>query len=197
MNEIPKFIERNSNKIWNDYFRRIRKNLILLNQQQKQDMIKELEGHIYESFMESDGENETEKLLNALERMGDPDEFLKPLLSKELLIKGTKSFSLIAIFKGLYLNIYAGLKAVFLSLVFGVGFLLSVSMAIVAAAKLIIPDKVGLFLFPDGNWSFGIISNIGGANEILGYWIIPICLSFSVTLYIFLTYLVKKVFLQK
>jgi len=196
MNEIPKFTAKNSIKIWNDYFRRIRKNLSLLNQQQKQDLIKELEGHIYESYLESEGGNETEKLLNALERMGDPDEFLKPLLSKELLMKGTKSFSPIAIFKGLYLNIYAGLKAVFLSLVFGVGFLLSVIMAILAVVKLILPERVGLFLFPDGNWSFGIIANITGANEILGYWIVPLCLIFAVALYMLLTYLVKKTFLR-
>jgi len=48
-------------------------------------------------------------------------------------------------------------------------------------------DSVGLFKFLDGRISFGIIKDTEYAEELLGYWIVPIAIFVSVLLYFVLT----------
>ena len=75
---------------------------------------------------------------------------------------------------------------------FGIGYLLTFIMGLMSFAKFFIPEKVGLFFWPDGGWGFGIIEVTDGASEILGYWIVPLGLLIAFVLYFILTQILKS-----
>jgi hypothetical protein len=185
------FKDTNSVKIWQNYFKRVDKIIAVLGTASGNETRLELQNHLYESFLEQQGKDEMARLMTAIENLGDPEDFLKIIVSEKLLQKGTRTLSPLLLFKGLLYNISGSLKSLLRTSLFMAMYLLIFIFGLMSLTKFIIPQNVGLFLWPDGSWNFGIISYTLGAREILGFWIVPISIIIVFILYYMTTQLLK------
>lgn len=182
------FSDKVAAKIWNQYFSRINRFSKTLNKDQQEELQLEIQDHLYESFKQETGESEPVKLLNAIDKIGDPEEYIKPLVADMLLSSASRTLNPKTIIKGLYYNIFEGIKHLFVSLFFVIGYLIAITFGSMAILKLFFPKNVGFFIYKSGGHAFGIIGDpINVRTEILGYWIIPIGIVLSLLLYFLLT----------
>jgi len=137
-------------------------------------------------------EKEVDRFLNALEKLGEPDEFLKPIVADKLLLNASQTLSPKSLILGLIFNFYAGIRRAIITLILGIGYLLLIAFALMTILKPFFPENVGLFRKPDGSKIFGIDTDMPGAQDLLGYWLIPIGLIVTIALYIFVTKFIKK-----
>jgi len=187
-----KFNERTTQKIWDDYFKIIKKLLHRVPPKISDELILELKSHLYESFVEDNGESESNKLLNAIERLGDPEEFLKPIIADKLLIDASKSFNPRSIFFGIYYNLYGGIARFFLAIILWIGYLTAFFFSALAVLKLIFPLRTGLFYSDSGIYQLGFME-AGSGKDVLGYYFVPISLLISVMLFWVLTKFLRTI----
>ena len=192
MNFEPKFNDRTTQRIWDNYFKRIRKSLNRAPHKISDELILELKSHLYESFEEDKEKSESNRLLNAIERMGDPDEFLKPIIADKLLIDASKSFNPKSIFYGIYYNLYGGIARVFLALILWAGYLIAFFFSALAVLKIFFPQRTGLFYSDKGVYYLGFMETAAG-KDVLGYYFIPIALLISAVLFWILTKLLRLI----
>ena len=186
------FLDPVAMRIWDQYFKRLERALRPLDGEQRRELELEMQDHLLQGFREVAAENEAERLLIAIENLGEPDGFIKPLLADKLLGKASRTLTPGAIFSGLYYYVFGGIKKMLLGLLFGSGYIISFGLVIMAALKPFFPRNVGLLIFADGDWNFGIkIKSIGLKTDVLGYWIIPLGLLGGLLLYFALTKLLR------
>lgn len=185
-------------KIWNQYLQRVERLAKGLTTDQRHELMMEIQDHLFESFQQQEGKIEAEKLLNAIDDMGDPEVFVKPLIADHFLDSAKSSFNPKTIFKGLYYYVFGGAKYFLVSILYIIGYLCAFLVTMMALLKPFFPHHIGLFLHENGWISFGLLFE-GFANfgivmdktpirlELLGYWIIPIGIVFATLLYLFLT----------
>jgi hypothetical protein len=70
-----------------------------LSTENQNDIYMEINSHIYESLQNKKNENEIELTLDIIERLGIPEEVLKPLVADKKLEQATKTFNPIHILK--------------------------------------------------------------------------------------------------
>jgi len=190
------FKDPGSIKVWQNYFKRVDKVITALDVQSANETRLELQNHLYESYLEQEAKDEISRLLAAIEHLGEPEDFLKIVVSEKLLQRGTRTLSPWLLFKGLLYNISGSLKSLLRTSLFMAIYLLIFIFGLMSLTKFIIPQNVGLFLWPDGSWNFGIISYTMGAREILGFWVVPISIIIVFALY-YLTTQVLRLTLKK
>ena len=179
-------------KIWSQYFRRISRILWPMDPEQREDLTLEIQTHVLESMAQEKEGGEPERLLNALEKLGEPEQFLRPLMADKMLGKAARTLSPGAVLKGLYLAVYKGVRVALFSLLFVIGYAAALTFGMVALLKPIIPRHAGIFFSPEGGLAAGILGgNTQGYRDILGYWVIPISLMLAVLLYVGLTKLLR------
>ena len=191
--ENIKFNEVASQRIYNDYMKRVIKATNSLSTKNQNDIYMEINSHIYESLEnkknENENENEIELILDIIERLGIPEEVLKPLVADKKLEQATKTFNPIHIFKALILNFTNGISYV----IFFILYLLLFGFVFLIFAKIIYPAEVGMFVQNNKIIAMGYISMEDNQNvkEILGNWFIPFTLICIIVFYIFITFLLK------
>lgn len=179
-------------KIWTQYFGRMNRLLRALDETQKRELTLEIKGHLLESFESERAGSEAERLLNAIDRLGEPESFIGPMRADRLLAKASRSFRPKDVLKGMYYSLAGGTRKVFLWLLYVLGYVLVICLGLIAFLKIIIPKHVGLLLYDDGDFVFGFALNLTGfRSEVLGFWIIPICAISAIGLYFGLTRLLK------
>jgi len=191
MNINELFTDPNSIRIWENYFKRVRRIIRVMDGDTRQETELEIQDHLYQGFQESEAEDEVSRLLGAIDRLGEPEEFLRQVVSEKFLKKGTRTFSPRNLILGLFFGMWGGLRQIIGGMIFGVGYLLTFLLGLTSFVKIILPSKLGLFVWPDGSWIFGMAKDTAGAQEILGYWIIPLSLTLTILLYLVLTLLLK------
>jgi hypothetical protein len=192
MNAQNLFSETVAEKIWNDYFRRVNRCSRALGTGEQKELMLEIQDHLLESFKQETGATEAERLLEAIENIGAPEKFIKPLVADKLLAKASKTFNPKAVLKGLFYYFSVSIRHFLLGILFTVGYITSIGMGLMALLKPFFPQHVGLILYENGDFVFGIDVDItGSVGEVLGYWIIPICAALSVFIYLGLTRLLK------
>jgi hypothetical protein len=186
------FKDNNSTRIYKDYIGRVKNSIKILDSNNQQEILLEINSHIYESVIDNSGnKGEVEHLLDVLEMLGSPEVFLKSLVAEKKLEEATKSFNPIKVAKALLLNIGNGFSYIVFTLlyIFLFGFLFLI------IAKIINPENVGLFYRPNDVFILGHYSNSDGISysqyEKLGNWFIPVMLLSSAVLYVLLTLLLK------
>lgn len=147
----------------------------------------DLEAHLADSMAAAQGGSEGERLDVAISRLGQPSDYLRPLLADELIEKGTRSYSPVTIARGLFFAVLAGSRRTAVGFAFGLGYLLLAIFTAMAVLKPIWGEHVGVFRNADGTLSAGIVAHSDGAREMLGWWSIPIALMLAALLYIALT----------
>ena len=185
------FTNKTAQKIYNDYISRIKRTTAPLNKTDREEILMELNSHIYEGMNNTNDESEIENLVNLTGKLGAPEEILKPLIAQKKLEQATKSFNPTHIFKALVLNISNGVSYLFFSLMY----LTLFGLVFLIVEKIRNPNNVGLF-FKNGNFQL-----LGTREpdtlqalrltEVLGNWFIPVMLLSIIVLYILITLLLR------
>lgn len=180
-----------SNKIYTDYISRIRRTTAPLNKTDSTEILMELNSHIFEGMANSTDNNEIENLVDILNKLGAPEEILRPLIAQNKLEQATKSFNPAHVFKALVLNISNGFVYIFFALLY----LALFGFVFIIFAKIKNPENVGLF-FKDGNFHLlgtrqpDSLDKLG-LTEVLGNWFIPTMILSIVVFYLLITLLLR------
>ncbi len=110
--EIP-FEESSSKRLYLNYMNRIKKKVKPLSATDQKEVLLEFNSHIYEGLLQKSQGSEMDRLLDILERLGDPEEVLKPLIADKKLEQATRTFNPVHLAKALILNITTGVSYIF------------------------------------------------------------------------------------
>jgi len=181
------FTTDSARRIYANYIQRIQKQITILSSYDKQDLLLEINSHIYEGLQRNSGKNEVENLLDITEKLGDPEEFLKPLVASKKLDEAVHTFRPITVFQALAINLKNGI----VFSVFALLYLLLAIFVFLIPGKIFFPSNTGLFFEGNKFAGFGFILNTAGFTETLGYWLIPILIAAAVIFYIIITLLLR------
>lgn len=180
------FQHKTSQKLYDNYIKRIKKQIATLPKEDRFDLIMEFNSHIYEGLQQNNETSEINNLVEILDKLGNPEEVLKSTVADKKLIQATKTFNPIHIFKALALNIANGISFIFFSILY----LCLLSFGFLIVQKIIQPNEIGLF-FEKGKFAvLGRTSDVN-ATEVLGNWFIPVMIISAITLYFIITLLLK------
>ena len=176
-----------SQRIYKDYLKRVEKCISILSKEDKKEMLMEINSHIFEGMQRFSDNNETDNLLTVLEKLGAPEEFLKPLIADKKMAQAVRTFNPKVVLQALLLNFKNGI----IYSVFALLYLLLFVFVFFIAAKIIFPAKTGLFYLDDKFQAFGFIQNIDGMNDVLGFWFIPLVTLSAIIFYLLITLLLR------
>lgn len=157
------------------YLANLRRYLRELPPEEATDILLEIRSHIIDRA-EAAGDLSDERVVQILQALGRPEE-IGPLYESEAMINRARvSFSPFLILRT---TLRWGMRsalgfAVFLVGLFG--YCLSFGLLACAILKPIVPQNVGLWLRPNGLFTFGVIFGVSheGMRELLGWWMIPV-----------------------
>jgi len=181
------FKEKSSERIYKDYISRIQKVTKALPEKDQNEILMELNSHIYEDLQQHGGGNEVESLLNVLEKLGRPEEILQPLVADKKMEQATRTFNPVHVIKALVYNVTNGISY----FIFLILYVLLLGFVILIGAKFIYPDHVGLFYNPGHVFIYGVSSADYHQFEVLGNWFVPVTMLLTVVVYFILTFLLK------
>ena len=191
--EDIKFEQKASQRIYNDYMKRVRKATASLSKMNQDDIYMEFNSHIFEAIQHRNNTNELDSLLDIIEKLGFPEEVLKPLVADKKLEQATRTFNPVHVFKALILNFTNGISYIF----FFVLYLFLFGFVFLIFAKIFNPNLVGLHIKNESPSVFvlGIMNPESktqyGTHEVLGNWFIPVMLLAIVVFYFLITLLLK------
>jgi len=185
------FKEDASQRIYLSYMKRIERMIHPLSKTDQTEVLLEFNSHIYEGLAKKHDKNEIVNLVDILDKLGNPEEVLKPLIADKKLEEATRTFNPIQIFKALALNISNGISY----LIFGVLYLCLFGFVFLIYAKINNPDGVGLYLKNQSFMALGKLNKTylqnSNITEVLGNWFIPVMLLSIILAYLFITLLLK------
>ena len=134
-------------KIVNDYLKRLKLHLKGFPEKDKEELVKEVYSHIYESFVSDPTEDEIDRILNVLNKLGEPNEVVSSRMSTAMVSMGKK--------RKLPLYILAGVTIALFGVPLGIGgfaFLLGILITVgalifayyITAFSLVVAGWVGL-----------------------------------------------------
>ena len=191
--EEIKFKQKASQRIYNDYMKRIKRATASLSKINQDDIYMEFNSHIFEAIQHKNETNQLDSLLDIIEKLGSPEEVLKPLVADKKLEQATKTFNPIHVFKALVLNFTNGVSYIF----FFIMYLFLFGFVFLIFAKIINPSLVGLHMKKESLSVFvlGITSSHdqikNQTTEVLGNWFIPVMLLSIIIFYFLITLLLK------
>jgi len=191
--EDIKFKQKASQRIYTDYMKRIKRATASLSKINQDDIYMEFNSHIFEAIQHKNETNELDSLLDIIEKLGSPEEVLKPLVADKKLEQATKTFNPIHVFKALVLNFTNGISYIF----FFILYLFLFGFVFLIFAKIINPSLVGLHMKKESLSVFvlGITSSHdqikNQTTEVLGNWFIPVMLLSIIIFYFLITLLLK------
>ncbi len=184
------FINDESYNIYHSYIQNVKKAASVLSNNDVNDILNEIDSHIYESFIDNnDIQSEKDRIEIVLRKLGTPESYLKPIIAERKLKKAVNKYNIWGILKGIWSVVLAGSKYALLSIMYF--FILTGGIIIIA--KILYPNKTGLFV-SDGDFvALGFTSDINSeAVELLGYWLIPIMILAILFFYFAMTFILKK-----
>lgn len=185
------FSDNASKRIYNNYLKQVKKTIKSLSIREQNEILLEINSHIYEAMLRKEDLNEVEALLDVLNNLGEPDDVFKPLVADKILDKATRSFNPIHLFKALILNITNGISYLFSFLLY----LLLFGFVFLIYAKITKPNQVGLLFENNQFLALGKLNSEYLSNpsykEVLGDWFIPAMLISILVFYALITLLLK------
>ena len=138
-------------KIVNDYLKRLKLHLKGFPEKDKEELVKEVYSHIYESFVSDPTEDEIDRILNVLNKLGEPTEVVSSRMSTAMVSMGKK--------RKLPLYILAGVTIALFGVPLGIGgfaFLLGI---LITVGALIFAYYITAFSLVVAGW-LGLIAAI-------------------------------------
>lgn len=186
-----KFKNTTSQKIYDNYMRRMRRTVSTLNKVDSEEVLLEFNSHIFEATQSiKNTTKEEDVLLIVLEKLGDPEEVIKPLIADKKLAEATRTLNPIHIFKALVLNIKNGISYVIFLLLYFSLFIFIYSIIL----KIINPKEVGLYFVNGALETLGTYKGVNPNDnvvEVLGNWFIPVMMACIIVLFIIITLLLR------
>lgn len=185
------FKETAPKRVYDSYIKRIKKAIRPLPSSDQNDILLEFNSHIYEGLQRNKNKSEIDNLLDILDKLGIPEEVLKPLVADKKMEQATKTFNPFHVIKALALNITNGVYYI----IFFVLYLLLFGFVFLIYAKITNPNEVGLF-FENGRFlALGKINanylTDSNYQEVLGNWFIPTMVLSILVFYVIITFLLK------
>lgn len=180
--------DKNAQRVYDNYINSLRNVLKPILDSDKQEVLMEFNSHIYEHLQNNKSEIEIDVLLNTIDKLGAPEEVLKPLIADKLLEKATKSFNPIQILKALLLNITNGVSYIIFFLLY-----LSLGSFVFLIFAKLFNSNVGMYYKEDKFQVLGFIKENADYQEVLGYWFIPAMLITIIIVYFIITLILKAV----
>lgn len=191
----PNFQSQTALRIWNNYFKGINRILRSVPKKQREELVLELKGHVLESISKDIVKDEANRVLNAIEKLGDPEDFIRPLVADRLLLDASNTLNPKNVFLGLVFNFYSGIKRASVATVLGIGYFFFGIIFFLTIFKIFFPNNFGFFIKTNGVPIIGFQMDMPpGAQDVLGLWTIPIGMAISFILYFILTKLLKMFF---
>nr|WP_315223391.1 hypothetical protein [uncultured Flavobacterium sp.] len=191
--EAIQFEQKASQRIYNDYMKRIKKATNSLSKDNQDDIYMEFNSHIFEAIQHKNDTNEIDSLLDIIEKLGAPEEVLKPLVADKKLEQATRTFNPVHVFRALILNFTNGISYV----IFFILYLFLFGFVFLIFAKIFNPEHVGLFI-KEHSASIFVLGMMSPENklhsnavEILGNWFIPVMILSTFLFYFLITLLLK------
>ncbi len=182
------FQSESTQKIYENYLKRVGKMIAILSKEDREELLLEIKSHIYEGMQRDKTEDKVATLLKLLDDLGEPEDFLKPMIAERKLLEATRSYNPKHIFLALKLNLQNGSKFI----LFAFLYLLLFTFITLPITKVIFPNQTGLFYKNNVFFGFGFIDDVAGTEELLGFWLIPICVIIGLFLFIIVTQLLRK-----
>jgi hypothetical protein len=181
------FKEPAARKIYENYLSSVENATQHLSKEDQQEILMEINSHLYEALQQESGETEVEKLVKITTELGDPHVTLKPAIAARKLNKAVRTFNPQLLFSALYISAKNSVKYA----CFFVLYLLIASMLSLIFFKIFYPDNTGLFYADNRVSAFGFILDTSGKTEVMHGWFYPIVLAIVALLYIVLTLILR------
>jgi uncharacterized membrane protein len=178
-------------RIWTQYFNRVKYVLDTIPIAQRDEIIDELKRQLYDNFITDDDFDDAHRMLNAIDKLGQPEEYAKPIVRDVVLSQIMHRYSPLIIFKRLFQAPFSSFRQLLFSLFMALGYVLLTIVFLISLLKIFVPGT-GLYLHDSGELSFGFSPHFN-TTEILGYWLIPIGITLSLLMYIALTNILKHI----
>lgn len=138
-----------SKKLWSNFERELNHKLAPLSVSEKDDIKMEILSHLYESALNDGAESEEKRIINAIDRLGEPDLYLTPLISDILHAQSVAKGHPKAILKSLLQITQKSLLHLSLTAIFGFGYFISFIFFIMGIMHIFNPE-VGIWLDNNG-----------------------------------------------
>ena len=181
------FIDSNAQRVYRNYIQSIKNATKQLCAEDSLEILMEFNSHLYESIQIKNSKSEIDSLLNAIDKLGAPEEVLKPLVADKMIDMATNSYKPTDIFKALYLNIGNGISY----LIFTILYSLVGIFTLVIFLEIFLGNGTGLFISDDIFFIGYTDDNNILINEVLGNWFLPVMLLLNVALYFIITVALK------
>ena len=191
MTDVIVLRDPEADRVWREYFENVTSHARYLSAHDRAELILELEDHA-RSSLRATGKSDADHVRVALRELGDPAEYLRPIIAYELLARAGSSLNPVPLVKGLTLLVGQTFRTSLWALTALFGYTLLAIFVAMALGKGVFPGHIGFFVFPDGSTLFGIGRDTGGAKEMLGWWSVPIALAGALLLYVFLTRIIAR-----
>ena len=155
------------------YLMNLRRCLRELPAEDVNDILREIRSHILDRA-EAEGELTDERIVEILKALGKPED-IGPLYESEAQIQRARaSFSPSLILRTTMrwaMRSIIGF-AVFLAGI--TGYSMAAGFLLCAILKPFMPEQVGMWIHPNGLFTFGMVDAVPGNHEVLGWWLIPV-----------------------
>jgi len=151
--------------VWNIFDRELIHKLKPLPEEERADIRMEILSHLYESTIRNQDSSDTEevRLINAISRLGSPEEYLDPLISDILLHQKTSKGNPLAVLQSLQASAKKGLIHGLMTLVLGMGYFWVIMIFVMSVIHIVNPD-VGIWYYPTGEVSLSFEAQPGAAQ---------------------------------
>lgn len=153
-----------SKKIWCSFERELNHKLKPLPENERNDIKMEILSHLYESALNDSAESEENRIINAIDRLGEPDLYLSPLISDILHAQSVAKGHPKAILESLLKVTQQSLLHLSLTAIFGFGYFISFIIFIMGIMHIFSPE-VGIWLDNNGELLSLSFSNQPNATQ--------------------------------
>jgi uncharacterized membrane protein len=172
------------------YFSKIDRALAPLRREDADDIKNELEAHVMDALAGGGAAHD------ALTQLGDPDEFLPPLVADRLRARAGQTLRPGDVMAALARSSAAGAGGALLTLGVGFGYAVALVLAVLGVLKLISPHGVGVYRLETGQIFIGADEHVRGV-DLLGIWFSPLAIAASIALYVLLTWAFGRTTVRK
>ena len=176
-----------ANKLYSNYLGRVNKTTKILSSNDREDIVMEINSHIHERMVNSGDDKESEVLIDVLDKLGNPEEYLKEMVADKKSEQAIKTLNPKHVLQSIMLNLGKGLGHIFV----GILYLVTICFLILIPFEIFDPDRTGLF-YRNGEWAgFGYFRDVSGLNEVMGWWLLPSLILIVPLLYFTIIQLLK------
>ena len=157
-----------SRRLWRRYKLRVELLLSSVSPSVRRELVSDLTAHVRDMLASEPSDvPENERLAAALKRLGDPKEFVAPLLADAVFRDPPGDAGVIAALRSLGAYAARGWRFFISSVFVAVASVSSVGMLILAAGGLIWPDRIGIFEVSVDNYQARILGSTQAYGEAL------------------------------